>query len=180
MMLRLLNPQALAGLAVSLALAILLLLSRAETRHWKSRSAEFEQRYRSEQASFATTVADYRAAADRARAADLANAARVASERKAVNERTINDYEARLADVRARAERLRIEPGTAADPGAGRDAAMPGVPAAAAGAAQGAGQDRLSDSDRLTATEQAIQLDALIEWVKAQSAVDNNGAQARE
>ena len=36
---------------------------------------------------------------------------------------------------------------------------MPGLPAASGGAAEAAGQDRLSHSDALTATEQAIQLD---------------------
>jgi hypothetical protein len=46
---------------------------------------------------------------------------------------------------------------------------MPGVPAAAPGAAQAAEQDGLSQSDQLTATEQAIQLDELIKWVLAQS-----------
>jgi hypothetical protein len=51
---------------------------------------------------------------------------------------------------------------------------MPGPSAAAGGVAQAAGQDRLSAGDALTATEQAIQLDELIKWVKAQTAVDNN------
>jgi hypothetical protein len=48
---------------------------------------------------------------------------------------------------------------------------MSGLPAAPAGAAQAAREDRLPDSDALTATEQAIQLDELIKWVKAQAAV---------
>jgi hypothetical protein len=51
---------------------------------------------------------------------------------------------------------------------------MPGLSAAAGGAAQAADQDRLSAGDALTATEQAIQLDELIKWVQAQAAVDNN------
>jgi hypothetical protein len=36
------------------------------------------------------------------------------------------------------------------------------------------GADRLSVSDALTATEQAIQLDELIKWIRAQAKVDNN------
>ena len=59
----------------------------------------------------------------------------------------------------------------AADRGAGRAAALPGLPAAPGGADQAAGQDRLPDADRLIATEQAIQLDELIKWVKAQAVV---------
>ena len=57
-------------------------------------------------------------------------------------------------------------PEAAADPGAGRSAPMPGLSAAAGGAAQAAGQDRLPPADALTATEQAIQLDELIKWVQ--------------
>jgi hypothetical protein len=51
---------------------------------------------------------------------------------------------------------------------------MPGLPAAAPSAAEAAGHDRLPYADALTATEQAIQLDALIAWVKAQAEVDPN------
>ena len=178
MILRFLNLQGVAGIAVSFALAILLLLQRAETRHWKKQSASFEQLYRKDQAAFATTVADYRAAADRARAADQANAERVAAEQAAINERTTNDYEARLAAARADARRLQLGAQAAADPGAGRGAPLPVLSAGSRGAAQAAGEDRLPQSDALTATEQAIQLDELIKWVRSQAAVDNSSAGA--
>ena len=56
-------------------LAVLLVIQKGETRHWKKQSAQFEQLYRGEQAAFAGTVANYRAAAETARAADSANAA---------------------------------------------------------------------------------------------------------
>jgi hypothetical protein len=55
MLLRLLSPQGIAGLAVSLALAILLVLQKAETRHWRKQSGQFGQLYRGEQAAFAGT-----------------------------------------------------------------------------------------------------------------------------
>ncbi len=51
---------------------------------------------------------------------------------------------------------------------------MPSLSATAGGSPQTAGEDGLPTSEALTATEQAIQLDELIEWVKAQAAVDNN------
>ena len=178
MILRLLNIQGIAGIAVGLALGILLLIQKGETRHWRKESARFEQQYRSEQSAFAATAANYRAAAETARAADRANAARVAAESRAINERTTHDFEARLAAARAAAQRLRLDAKAAADPGAGRSASMSGAPASARGAAQAAGEDRLPPSDALTATEQAIQLDELITWVKAQAAVDNNRAGA--
>ena len=172
--LRLLNIQGIAGIAISLALGILLLVQKAETRHWRKESASFDQLYRQEQSAFATTVANYRAAASQAEAVDQANAARVAADQRTINQRTEHDYEARLAAARAGAQRLRDESAAAADHGARASAPMPGLPAAAGRIAQAAGQDRLPSSDALTATEQAIQLDELIKWVRAQAKVDNN------
>ena len=174
MILRFLNIQGIAGIAASLALAILLLVQKAETRHWKKQSASFEQLYQREQSAFATTVADYRAAAAQARAADLANAQRVAADQRAINERTEHDYEARLAAARATAQRLRFQPQAAADPGVGGSPPVPALPVATGSPAQAAREDRLSSPDALTATEQAIQLDELIKWVRAQAVVDNN------
>jgi hypothetical protein len=173
-LLRLLNPQGIAGIAASLCLALLLILQKGETRHWKKQSGQFEQLYRGEQAAFAGTVANYRAAADAARAADEANGDRVAARQQTINERTTHDYETRLAAARAAARRLRLDAQAAADPGAGANASMPGFPAAARGTPQAAGEDGFSQADRLTATEQAIQLDELIRWVRAQAAIDNN------
>jgi hypothetical protein len=177
MILRLLNIRGIAGIAVGLALAILLVIQKGETRHWKKQSDGFEQLYRKSETAFAETVANVRAAADLARAADRANADRVAAAQTAINERTAHDFEARLADARSRAGRLRIESaGAATHSGAGRTASVPGLPAAPGLAAQNSGEDRLSAADALTATEQAIQLDELIKWVRQQAKVDNNPA----
>jgi hypothetical protein len=176
MILRLLNWQGMAGIVASLALAVLLVIQKGETSHWKKESASFEQLYRQSETAFATTVANGRAAAEQARAQDKANADRVAAEQRAINERTNNDFEVRLAAARADAQRLRLGAQAAADPGARRGASVPGVSAAARGTAQTAAEDRFPQSDRLTATEQAIQLDELIKWVRAQAEVDNNPA----
>jgi hypothetical protein len=174
MILRFLNIQGIAGVGASLALAILLLVQKAETRHWKKQSASFEQLYQQERSAFATTVADYRSTATQARAADLANAQRVAADQRTINERTEHDYEARLAAVRAAAQRLHVQPQTAANPGTRADPPVPGLSATTGSAAQVAREDRLSSPDALTATEQAIQLDELIKWIRAQAVVDNN------
>jgi hypothetical protein len=169
MILRFLNIQGIAGLVVGAALAILLVVQKGEARHWRKQSAGFEQLYRAEQAAFAVTVANYRAAAETARAADRANAARVAADQNAINERTAHDFEARLAAARTAAQRLRGEArGAPANPGAGRTALVPGLPAAPGRAAEAPSEDRLLSTDALTATEQAIQLDELIKWVRAQ------------
>ena len=174
MILRLLNWQGIVGIAATAGLAVLLLIQKGETNHWKKQSASFEQLYHQDQAAFATTVADYRAAADRARSADQANATRVAAEQLTINERTEHDFEARLAAARTDARRLRIETDAAADPGAGRSSPLPGLPTSPRIPSQATREDRLSRSDALTATEQSIQLDELIKWVRSQAAVDNN------
>ena len=175
-LLRLINVQGLAGLIVSIGVGILLLIQKGETAHWKKQSGQFEQLYTNEQATLARTVADYRAAADQARTHDRANAARVAAEQSAINERTSNDYEARLAAARSLAQRLRGEAATAAtDPRSGADAPVPGLPSSAGRAAEAAGEDRLPQSDGLTATEQAIQLDELIKWVRRQHQIRVDG-----
>jgi len=173
--LRLLNWQGIAGAAAALGLAVLLLVQAVETRHWKKQSRQFEQLYRAEQAAFARTVANYRAAAEAARAADRAAAERVRAEQRAVNERSAHDYEVRLAAARDRARRLQhVAAASAADPCRRRAALMPALSAAPCGAAQAAGADRLPPDAALVATEQALQLDALIGWVRRQASIDPN------
>jgi uncharacterized iron-regulated membrane protein len=176
---RLLNIQGIVGTVVSLSLAMLLAIQTAETSHWKKQSGRFEQLYAQEQAAFSTTVANYRAASDQARAADKANAERVAAEQGAINQRSTNDFEARLAAARAHAERLRLRPAAAADSGAGTGTPVSRIPTSTGGSAQTPGQDGLPPSDALTATEQAIQLDELIKWVKAQASVEPNATSSR-
>ena len=82
MLLRLLRPQGIAGIAASLCLALLLVVQKGETRNWKKQSSAFERQYHEEQAAFARTVADYRAAAAAAHAADRANVARINAEQR--------------------------------------------------------------------------------------------------
>ena len=155
-----------AGILFALALALLI----SDRNRWKATATLRQQQIAAEKAAHSATVAYYRIAADQARRADAANAERVRRDQAAINERTADDYEKRIADARARAGQLqRPQRSAAADSGAGRAAPMPALPAAAAGIAEGAGQDRLPDA--LIATEQAIQLDELIKWVKRQAAV---------
>ena len=174
MVLRLLGPAGIAGLAASLCLVLLLVIQKGETRHWKKQAGQFEQLYRENQAAFAGTVANYRAAGEAARAADRAAAERVESQQRTINDRSEHALEIRLADARTRARELRGAAQGPADPRAGRSAPVPGLSIAAGGADQAAGQAGLSPEDALTATEQAIQLDELIKWVKTQAAIDTN------
>ena len=177
MILRLLGWQGIAGLVLASAFALLLLVQKSETRHWRRQSGQYEQLYRAGEVALAGTIANYRAAAERARAADQANLTRVAAAQAAITEGTADDYQSRLATARARADRLRRQDTPAAsDPGARRAAPVPGLSDAARGPAQAPGQSGLSRPDALIATEQAIQLDELIKWVRRQQAVSPNGA----
>jgi hypothetical protein len=158
------------------ALAVAALLWLVQSRdQWRDKARSNEALFEAEQAAHAATVANYRAAAEQARQRDAANLARVKSEQAQINERTADDFETRIAAARADAERLRRQAAVApADPGAGPAASMPRLPTSAGGVAEGPGEDRLPQPDALIATEQAIQLDELIEWVRQQSALPAN------
>jgi hypothetical protein len=168
-----------------LALALTLLVH--DRNHWKGTAELRQQQLAQTRAAFDQTVAGYRVAAAQARAADAANVARVKAEQSAINERTEDEYQTRIAAARADARRLRDNQAAAANSGIGRGASVPGLPTPASGTAQAANEDRLSESNRLIATEQAIQLDELIKWVRQQHAIDPNfvapaeaGASGRE
>lgn len=175
-LLRFFNPQGIAGLAASICLAILLVIQKAETRHWTKRSAEFERLYDAGQVAHLQTLASYRAAAEQARRNDVANAERVLGEQAKINQETKNGLERRLAG--ARAGRLQRNSEAAGDPRRGGAAPVPGISAPAVGVAHASVEDRLPRSERLMATEQAIQLDELIDWVRKQHSVDPNAEPA--
>jgi hypothetical protein len=156
-------------LAIGIACALALALLVHDRNRWKSTAALRHQQVVAEKAAHSATAANYRAAAAQAREADAANAARVERKQARINERTADDFESRIAAARARADELRDQAtGAAADPRSGGAAAVPGLSASAGGAAEAAGEDRLPQADRLIATEQAIQLDELVKWVKRQ------------
>jgi hypothetical protein len=158
-------------LVIGLGCLLLLALLVQDRNRWKAKTAHYAQQLAGERAAHVATVANYRAAADQARRTDAANAARVKAEQADINQRSKHDFESRIAAARAAAQRLRGDQGAATDSGGGGAAPLPALPAAAGRAAQGPGDHRLSDQERLTATEQAIQLDALIEWVMEQGRV---------
>jgi len=157
-------------LLVALALTLLV----HDRNHWKGTAEIRQQQLAQTRAAFDQTVAGYRAAAAQAHAEDAANVARVKADQSAINERTEDEYQTRIAAARADAQRLRDEQAAAADSSARRGTPVPSLPAPAQEAAQAASEDGLSDSDALTATEQAIQLDELIKWIRAQAAVHPN------
>lgn len=125
------------------------------------------------------TIQNYDAAAALAQEAQAANLARVATEQNQITERISDDYENRLGELRARADQLRAV-AAASDPGLSGAVSVPATGAAAAGIAQAPGNPGLPAAsicpamnleERIVASEQALQLDALIGWVIAQAKV---------
>lgn len=150
---------------------------------------------KAEQKAHGETKAKVRAATAEAELADRQNAERVLSQQQSITKEIVDDYQAQLADVRARAaaldRRLRARPGSGNGAGGGTATDMSGTGGAAGGADEAAGEDRLpagqvagsaawamSLEDAVTATEQALQLEALIDWVEAQALVDTAGSGA--
>lgn len=163
-------------LVIGIGCLLLLTLIVQDRNQWKAKAARHAELLAGERAAHAGTLANVRAAVERARLADAANAARARAEQAAINERTRDDYENRIAAARAAAGRLRRPPDAApGGAGGGAGQAMSGLSATAQGVAEAAGEDRFPAADRLIATEQAIQLDELIKWVRAQAALDLEG-----
>jgi hypothetical protein len=161
-----------AGAFLFTALALLLLVH--DRNHWKASAELRQQQLAQTKAAFDQTAAGYRAAAAQAQAADAANVARVEAEQSAINERTADEYQTRIAAARTDAQRLRDYKTASADPSGSGGTSVPRLPAPASGTAQAANEDRFPDADALTATEQAIQLDELIKWLRQQHALDPN------
>ncbi|API59646.1 hypothetical protein BSL82_10210 [Tardibacter chloracetimidivorans] len=109
-------------------------------------------------------IAAYREAAVRVTLRHQEAARQTEQEQQRISTDASTDYQQRLAAVRLRAK-------AAADTRSAGAAHLPGVPDATGGPDGAACQAGLSPADALTATEQAIQLDALQKWVRKQQAV---------
>lgn len=121
-------------------------------------------------AAFEQQVSDYRAAYEKAVSEAQAAARATEAEQERITHEVSADYQARIADVRARYGRLLAE--AKADSRDGRETDLPGVPDATGGPDDPAAHCGLSLETRLVASEQAIQLDALQDWIRKQVAVE--------
>ncbi|MCC7097288.1 MAG: hypothetical protein IT472_08925 [Thermomonas sp.] len=129
-----------------------------------------------EQAAHAQTRANYRVAASMARRLAEERADRVERAAVQINQEIADAYSRRIAAARSRAtapavvraDRMRRNAATGTVGSDAGGARLPGVPDAARGADAAACEAGLPAADALIATEQAIQLDALIDWIEAQ------------
>ncbi len=136
--------------------------------------------HEAEQLAHLGTIANFIDASNEAQRQAEANAARVKAEQETITNATLANHRADLAALRARFDRLRARAAATADPRRPDAAGLPVAGDAAARADEAADQDRLpaagglSLDDALIASEQALQLNALIDWLEAQSAVRFN------
>lgn len=136
-----------------------------------------------ERAAHARTVFNYELAAGVAERRARQNVARVEAEQSAINQEVTDDLEIRRGRARDRAERLRADARSAAsDPRRAAPAGLPGTGDATPSVDAPPADPRLSATcptarvcltieDALIATEQALQLNALIDWTERQAAI---------
>jgi hypothetical protein len=157
---------------VSLGLAIVALFQHFELIHSRHEAAKWQQQLSAQKTALSQTIANYRTAADRAKAQDDAKNARTIQQQQSASQEVANEYEARIAAARREYQRLLATAKANPRSAAGTD--MSSISASAGGTAE-----TPSDGLSLTATEQAIQLDELIKWVRAQHAIDPNKEQPK-
>ncbi|HEY5713306.1 MAG TPA: hypothetical protein VIT38_15530, partial [Allosphingosinicella sp.] len=126
-----------------------------------------------EKAAAALFAAQVRAAAEHIRADMAARALDVERRQTQVTKEVSNEYQNRIRDLDRRVAALRLRERTAAENpgGAGRPAGLPVLPDAAGGPDAAAGDHGLSLQQRVIATEQAIRLEELQNWVRRQGEV---------
>ncbi len=122
-------------------------------------------------AAYAQFVADVKAKTELARISDAANKARVERDQIQVTQEISSDYQNDLAALRRRYDERVRAAAAKANPGGSGIPAVPGVPGTAAGPDGSAPEAGLPLADALIASEQAVQLKALQEWVRGQAAV---------
>lgn len=156
----------LSGLAFA-ALGFMLVSARSDAKHWHEQADRYEALYHSEQLALKATEANYRAAAKQAEAEDAANKARVERDQTQISQEVSHDYQTRLAALHARYDALRVRGSgaPAADPGGSGTADMPEA-SGPAGRFDGAGP-----LDPFACEANTLQLSALQQWIKQQSAV---------
>jgi hypothetical protein len=108
-----------------------------------------------------------------ARAEDAAHAARVERDQDQVSMEVSDDYQRQVADLRRRYDALRMHTAAAAaDRSGGTGTAVPEIPDAASDTDGPAREDGLPPDDALIASEQALRLQALQQWVRGQTEVE--------
>lgn len=127
-----------------------------------------------ERSDKARIVADVEAKTASAKLADMQNVARVSGEQAEITKEVQESYAQRIDAIRADFAR-RVRDATAKAGGGGGVPVVPGASEGATRTVEAPRSDGLPPKLALIASEQAIQLDELINWVLKQQAVDTTG-----
>lgn len=151
------------GLVIAMLVYIGLLhlnlaVERRSAAKWQREAVGWQQ-------ALKTTEANYRAASEAARKADRENKLRVEAEQSRINMEVSSDHKKQLADLRARYDALRLRLASGVNTGSPGAEAVPGVPDTTCRA------DDFSLEDRFLASEQALRLKGLQDWIRSQQAV---------
>jgi hypothetical protein len=155
-------------LALGLSMAAYIGFLHLQIAGEKIHSAKVETRLRESNAALAKLEGDTRAKTALAQAQDAADVANDRAKRTQISMEKAGDHRKEVDDLKRRYDALlHLRAGAAtAHPGGGGNSAVPSVP----GAAPGADDPALQDG--LLASEIALRLKALQEWVNAQAAVE--------
>lgn len=156
------------GLIAALAVGIALLTMKVEVRTAERDTARTG--LAAEQQAHKQTVVNYRTASAEAQRQAADNVQRVKAEQAQITERTRNEYQARLADVDARYDRVRAQLSARADLGSSDPAPVSLARDATCRAFGGGSCDDLL-AKLAIAERQAWNLVALRQWVADQAAV---------
>ncbi len=150
-------------LAANAILFLVLNARTADRDEWRDRAVAEEKAHQQ-------SVENFRVATAEAQRQAQANVIRVKAEQAAITERTKNDYQAQLAAVDARYDRVRAQLAARTDLGSADLAPVSIASDATCRAYAGTDCDTLL-ARLMVAEKQAVQLISLQDWVKRQGAV---------
>lgn len=164
-----LQPFQLLSLALGLLSAFLWFHRSSDVRHWKKESSRFEALYLTDE----QTIASIRIAQNKAIADNIAHVADDEAQRSKVTKESNDAYQARVGILRADFARgLRARTDSSRSGHDGLSALPVARPGLVGEAVQG------DQPDLLYTAETELQLNALIEWIEQQSAINPNATPA--
>lgn len=144
---------------------LILVLLLGLTGFFYLENRRLDQGVKAQVISHELTKANYRAALAAADAQDTIRLLNETQKRATNNAKILNDFEARLADLRLRAQRLQ-PPSARTSGGSASVLSVPSTSPASGGTAPTLAEAGLSSEDALIASEQAMQLQGLLDWFK--------------
>lgn len=157
-------------IAAGLALLTIIIFLKLSLASEQVHSAKLASRLAETAHAFAAFRGEVASRTALARAQDEAKARRIERNQMSISQEALGAYQKEIADLRARADARRVQPDRSAalNIGGSGDTRLPGVSQPTPGIDGAAGEDGLSESDQLIASEIAVRLLALQNWIRRQ------------